>query len=389
MINSVKIISCIYEEVKRIPVISSLIVSGVISANPIKPIEPSPGAFDSISYSDSLYNEHIDVMNYIDTFINSHPMLNSESASIELIKSSLKRARNISIINEKIREIIDKSILEIDREQTSKDKEKTTKRKQFEQIMNCIKSYSKAEFEFYEAIKEIENFKLKIDTKRIQSMGHILYIENDFNLNKTMFLQVVNSMLKTEHQIAKFEDILPESIFESKFSKKAPKVVDYENFEERIKDKFSEMNSKRYKIITEDGRDFNSLSAGWKTAIILDLILGWESDTATLIIDQPEDNLATTYINTGLISAIKKCKKNKQVILVSHNATIPMLGDAQNVILCKNNSGIITIRSDVLEGSIGGQRVVDHIAHITDGGKASIKKRVKKYNLKNYTEAKL
>ncbi|MBE1427327.1 hypothetical protein H4684_004019, partial [Desulfomicrobium macestii] len=307
----------------------------------------------------------------------------------QLIKSSLKRARNISIINEKIREIIDKSILEIDREQTSKDKEKTTKRKQFEQIMNCIKSYSKAEFEFYEAIKEIENFKLKIDTKRIQSMGHILYIENDFNLNKTMFLQVVNSMLKTEHQIAKFEDILPESIFESKFSKKAPKVVDYENFEERIKDKFSEMNSKRYKIITEDGRDFNSLSAGWKTAIILDLILGWESDTATLIIDQPEDNLATTYINTGLISAIKKCKKNKQVILVSHNATIPMLGDAQNVILCKNNSGIITIRSDVLEGSIGGQRVVDHIAHITDGGKASIKKRVKKYNLKNYTEAKL
>ena len=146
------------------------------------------------------------------------------------------------------------------------------------------------------------------------------------------------------------------------------------------------MNSKRYKIITNDGRDFNSLSAGWKTAIILDLILGWESDTATLIIDQPEDNLATTYINRGLINAIKKCKGRKQIILVSHNATIPMLGDAQNVILCMNDSGLIKIRSDALEGEIEGQRVVDHIAIITDGGKASIKKRVKKYNLKNYTE---
>jgi ATPase subunit of ABC transporter with duplicated ATPase domains len=194
-------------------------------------------------------------------------------------------------------------------------------------------------------------------------------------------------MLKSDSQITNFDNISPEALFEEKFSKRAPKVVDYDNFEERIKDKFSEMNSKRYKIITSEGQDFNSLSAGWKTAIILDLILGWESDTATLIIDQPEDNLATTYINNGLISAIKQCKGNKQVILVSHNATIPMLGDAQNVILCINNGGVIKIRSDVLEGEIDGHRVVDHIAIVTDGGKASIKKRVKKYNLKNYAEA--
>ena len=387
MIDSVKTISKIHEEVKRIPIISSLIVSGIISANPIKPLEPPPGETDSISYTDALYNDNIETLDEIDKFLIDHPLLNDESKSIKTIKSALKRARKISTTEERVREIINQSILEIDREQTSKDREKTTKRKQFEQVMNCVKTFSKAEKEFYEALKEIEDFKLKIETKKIQSMGHTLYIENDFKLNKAMFLQVVNSMLKTDSQITNFEDISPESLFESKFKKKAPKVVDYENFEERIKDKFSDMNSKRYKIITSEGRDFNSLSAGWKTAIILDLILGWESDTATLIIDQPEDNLATTYINSGLISAIKKCKGNKQVILVSHNATIPMLGDAQNVILCINNGGIIKIRSDVLEGGIDGQRVVDHIAIITDGGKASIKKRVKKYNLKNYTEA--
>jgi len=33
---------------------------------------------------------------------------------------------------------------------------------------------------------------------------------------------------------------------------------------------------------------------------------------APIIIDQPEDNLATNYINGGLVSAIKKLKtKNK------------------------------------------------------------------------------
>ena len=217
-------------------------------------------------------------------------------------------------------------------------------------------------------------------------MGHKLYIENKFELNKEMFLQVVNEMLRAGSEIQRFEDIMPESFFESGFKKKSPKISGYDEFENRIKTKFSDMNSTTYKIITQDGRDFSTLSAGWKTAVILDLILGWENDTATLIIDQPEDNLATTYINRGLIDGLKKCKAEKQVILVSHNATIPMLGDAQNVILCTNEGGSILIRSDALEGTIEGLKVIDYIANITDGGKPSIKKRFKKYNLKNYKE---
>jgi len=103
-----------------------------------------------------------------------------------------------------------------------------------------------------------------------------------------------------------------------------------------------------------------------------------------LIIDQPEDNLAPNYINHGLIDLIKKIKKTKQIILVSHNATIPMLGDAQNVILCQINNGEIEIVSSCLEGNVNGKSIVDFIAEITDGGKSSIKKRVKKYNLKSF-----
>ena len=121
--------------------------------------------------------------------------------------------------------------------------------------------------------------------------------------------------------------------------------------------------------------------------MILDLLLGWEDDNAPLIIDQPEDNLATSYINGGLLEAIKLCKSTKQIILVSHNATIPMLGNAQNVVVCINEGNKIIIRSNPLEGSINGVSMVDLVARITDGGKASIKKRVKKYNLKKYRES--
>ena len=126
------------------------------------------------------------------------------------------------------------------------------------------------------------------------------------------------------------------------------------------------------------------MSAGWRTSIILDLILSFDGDLAPIIIDQPEDNLATSYINSGLVRAIKKIKSKKQVILVSHNATIPMLADAQNIVLCRNIDNVITVRSNRLEGAIEGKSILDYVAEITDGGKSSIKKRVKKYNLKKF-----
>ena len=128
------------------------------------------------------------------------------------------------------------------------------------------------------------------------------------------------------------------------------------------------LNTKEYKIVTNDGRKFENLSAGWKTSVILDIILGYEKDMAPIIIDQPEDNLATNYINGGLVTAIKKIKGQKQIILVSHNATIPMLADAQNIVLCNNVNNKIVIKSSPLEGKIEGKSVLDHIAEITDGG---------------------
>ena len=39
-----------------------------------------------------------------------------------------------------------------------------------------------------------------------------------------------------------------------------------------------------------------------------------------------------------------------------------------------------------LESSINNKKVLDYIAEITDGGKKSIKKRIKKYNLKAFNK---
>ena len=98
--------------------------------------------------------------------------------------------------------------------------------------------------------------------------------------------------------------------------------------------------------------------------------------------------MANKYINTTLIKNIKESKIKKQIIIVSHNATIPILADAENIIYCSANGNNIFIRSNYMENDINGKPCLDIIADITDGGKKSIRKRFKKYNIKTYKEDK-
>jgi hypothetical protein len=386
MMQSVKELDSLNEKLSRIPVLSRLIITDIINANPLKPVKPDSNITDPIDYSRARYNKHVKDLDDINHFLSMNPLVTHDVTLINKLKDVLKIAFERGQFERKIRDIIIEKINEIDNEQDKENREVTTKRKQFEEVLDAIREYSKSQSTFYDALAKIASHKIKISTKKIESMGHKLYIDNEFELTQKMFVEVVNGMLKKEYTITDFKNISPSALFDYRFSGRNPKVKDYEDFSVKVKQKFEDLNKKTYRIITKEGRNFENLSAGWKTSVILDLILGWESDNATLIIDQPEDNLATNYINHGLLSAIKKCKSKKQIILVTHNATIPMLGDAQNVVICKNDGSNISIRSDALEGNIYDQRVLDHIVKITDGGKASVKKRVKKYNLKNYRE---
>lgn len=386
LVQSVKEIEALQNILKRIPKLSHLIVTDVIQGNPLKNVLPEDRIIESIEYGNAKYARDVQFLDSIDRFLSGNPLVSHDKSLVEKLKYELKQARDNSKLETSIREIISTHKRAIDNAQEYENKEIATKRQQFEELLDAIRRYTQFQKSFNDSLAVISKFKIVITTKVIESMGHKLFVDNEFELTKEKFIEVVNNMLKPAHHIVSFDDLKPESLFEACFRKKDPKVADYDDFERRVKTKFDGMNKKRYRITTKEGKDFDSLSAGWKTSVILDLILGWGSDNAPLIIDQPEDNLATGYINFGLLKAVKECKTKKQIILVSHNATIPMLGDAQNIVMCRNDGNKITIRSNPLEGTIDGVGVVDLIAEITDGGKASVKKRVKKYNLKNFRE---
>ena len=73
-----------------------------------------------------------------------------------------------------------------------------------------------------------------------------------------------------------------------------------------------------------------ALSTGQKaTAVLLLLLL--ESD-APLIVDQPEDDLDNRFITEGVVPRMRMEKQRRQFVFSTHNANIPVLGDAELII---------------------------------------------------------
>ena len=386
LVVAIEGIESLQKKLETILPLSRLIIVKNINANPLLDIVPGRKTLQTFTYNEVSYNQHLEALSEIDEFLENNPLVEHSHELIVKLKAEINQAKMRSENEKCIRKIIQDEKKNIDKEKTAIDKESAIKSQNMDSLKECIRDYSRLNNQFYKSLKDISEFSVEIETQRVISMGHELSIENKFKLSKDKFLEVINGILKLPYQIDSFEEITPESLFKDKYKHKDPKVITYDDFKRVVNSRFTLLNKKKYRIKTSSGLDYDTLSAGYKTSVILDLVLGSTDDIAPLIIDQPEDNLATSYINKGLIQAIKDCKSRKQILLVSHNATIPMLGDAQNVVFCENRGNKIIIKSNPLEGTINGKSVVDIIADETDGGKSSIKKRVKKYNLKQFKD---
>lgn len=386
LIQAVEDIKSIEDKLNKTSQIGHLLVLGYVKKNIISGFIPQEEIRDMIKYEKDKKDAHVKTLCEIKKVLERNPLVEERNETIDelihILQTVYKYSEMESLVCQEIQTAHNRYATQL----RTESQENQTKTQEFNNLLENISKYVHLNGKFKKHLNSIAAYHDEIETREIISSGHHLYISNQFKMDKSTVLNVFNKMLKTGHKIMSFDDIRPQNLYESNFSKQKPKVQDYKDFVNRVYNEFVEMNKTYYKIKTKDGRNFENLSAGWKTSVLLDLILGYDKDIAPIIIDQPEDNLATKYINDGLVEAIKKVKMNKQIILVSHNATIPMMGDAQRIIYCDNSQGKITIRSAPLEGDINGKPVLDLIASITDGGKPSIKKRVKKYNLKKFTE---
>ncbi|MBI4828904.1 MAG: AAA family ATPase [Nitrospinae bacterium] len=123
-----------------------------------------------------------------------------------------------------------------------------------------------------------------------------------------------------------------------------------------------------------------ALSTGQKaTAVLLLLLL--ESE-APLVVDQPEDDLDNRFITEGVVPIMRQEKGRRQFVFSTHNANIPVLGDAELILGLaasgEGKEGHAKIASEHM-GSIDSRPVCELVEEILEGGKDAFEMRRSKY----------
>jgi hypothetical protein len=119
-------------------------------------------------------------------------------------------------------------------------------------------------------------------------------------------------------------------------------------------------------------KSLDNLSKGQKATALLLLLL--TDSTAPLIIDQPEDNLDNAFVYKGIVPRVRELKGTRQLIVATHNANIPVLGDAELVIAleAEENHGVVAPGG---VGSIDDEHVRGLAGDLLEGGREAFDAR--------------
>ncbi len=128
-------------------------------------------------------------------------------------------------------------------------------------------------------------------------------------------------------------------------------------------------------ISLKDGADYKNsadLSTGQRCTVVLPILL-LESERP-LLIDQPEDNLDNAFVYDTIVRSLRNAKGGRQLIFVTHNPNIPVLGEADRVFVFASDGrqGTVTHRGTV-------EDVKEQIEHLLEGGKEAFVLRMQKY----------
>lgn len=119
-------------------------------------------------------------------------------------------------------------------------------------------------------------------------------------------------------------------------------------------------------------KDASELSRGQKCTALLPLLLARRA--SPLIIDQPEDNLDNHFIYETVVDSISRLKDSRQMLFITHNANIPVLG---------NTDLVVVMNSDGKRGYIEKTGTLDEcrseIIDLLEGGEEAFELRRRRY----------
>lgn len=129
--------------------------------------------------------------------------------------------------------------------------------------------------------------------------------------------------------------------------------------------------------LTMSGKKLTELSPGERGIVLLVFYLALSKNNIPLIIDQPEDNLDNQSVYKKLVPCIKNAKKNRQIIVVSHNPNIAVACDSEQVIYTSIDKK--TNEISYISGSIENPMIKNKIVDVLEGTKPAFELRKIKY----------
>ena len=125
--------------------------------------------------------------------------------------------------------------------------------------------------------------------------------------------------------------------------------------------------------ITFNGTPVDQLSLGQRATAILSLLTSLDRHSIMLL-DQPEDDLDNETIFRNVVEPLRDRKQRCQFIIATHNANIPVLGDAEQIHACREvQKGQYAHQSGSLDCPATSKTIVD----IMEGGAEAFLRRQK------------
>lgn len=262
--------------------------------------------------------------------------------------------------------------------------------------------------DFYKS--EHQKFADIVNENRIEDDGLEFYVDVPFR--KDAFIEKM--MLIFNNRSSNFKKLIDVDTFEeSDYTKELIKnlineIIDQPsiiktayNPESALREILSDWYNTVYRV-KMDNDPIDKMSPGKKALVLLKILISLAETQCPILIDQPEDDLDNRSIYDDLVHYIKKKKKERQIIIVTHNANLVLGCDADEIIIAnqegstcpnkeykfeyrsgsiENNLPLYNFDGNIVDGILNKQGIQQHICDILEGGEIAFETRKKKYNI--------